>query len=633
MQTRPRRVRLFALVALVAIVVPIVGALWVVTRARHAVAGQILTSEAALAASTGRFLEHSLAEAHTFAAEVAARPSLTAGELRQDLASTDLVRGFEVRSGGRTVLHVGSSDRKATMPIVTGNLVTYVSLIEAIGGPGALDHGRSGSGAIVERNLHVLYSSDPRSKNSRLHSPAVVRLVKEWRSGTASYRSVTLKLRRLTAFAPLPNSNLGITIGIDESEALAPADRLASVLFLAILAFVIVASFITYFVSRTLWRSEERLREQAEHLVVSEERYRATVESLPDAVSVFAAVRDPSGEIVDFRWTFANAAASGITGFSPEELVDHTLLEVLPDHRDSGMFDAYRELVATGVPYENDTLWYEDVWGDGTRRNRAFDVRATKVADGFVVVTREVTDLREAAQRLSDLADEQKRLNDIKSEFVGVVAHDLRAPLTAIGGFADLIAVSDTDDSRMFAGRITAAVQRMNDLVHDVLDVSAIEAGEYHLVAEPFDVAALVREAAHEMSSAAPQARLDVEVPTEEIWMTGDANAYRRVLANLIGNAIKYAGDGCAVEVRRDGDVTISVVDRGPGIPAESLETVFDRFTRLPGTDKKGTGLGLYICRQLVEQQGGRIWATSVVGEGSVFAFTIPAKPANVSAA
>jgi PAS domain S-box-containing protein len=132
----------------------------------------------------------------------------------------------------------------------------------------------------------------------------------------------------------------------------------------------------------------------------SHERFRSAVHHLPDAVSVFEAVRDDAGAIADFRWVYANPAAARMTGHPLEDLLGGMLLDVLPNHRTSGTFETYRRVVESGVPHVDETLWHDDVWGDGgRRRRRAFDVRATKVGDGFVVVTREVTEMRETAER------------------------------------------------------------------------------------------------------------------------------------------------------------------------------------------------------------------------------------------
>lgn len=149
-----------------------------------------------------------------------------------------------------------------------------------------------------------------------------------------------------------------------------------------------------------LWRDVTDVATAQAAARESHERFRSTVEHLPDSVSVFEAIRDDAGTIVDFRWVYANPASAALTGHSVETLQRSTLLKLLPEHANSGVFATYVGVVETGEPFLQETLWYEDVWGDGEApRRRAFDVRATKVGDGFVVVTREVTGVRRSAER------------------------------------------------------------------------------------------------------------------------------------------------------------------------------------------------------------------------------------------
>lgn len=144
-------------------------------------------------------------------------------------------------------------------------------------------------------------------------------------------------------------------------------------------------------------------------LRLKERQFRISVEQLHEALSVFVAIRDREGRIEDFRWTFANKAASAIAGYTSSELEGRRLLEVLPGHELSGMLDVYKRVVETGAPYVEPALEFEDVWGDGRRRRRVFDVRASKLDDGFVVVTREITEQREQELELRRRGAELER--------------------------------------------------------------------------------------------------------------------------------------------------------------------------------------------------------------------------------
>jgi PAS domain S-box-containing protein len=355
---------------------------------------------------------------------------------------------------------------------------------------------------------------------------------------------------------------------------------------------------------------------------------------LPD-VSVFTAIRDRSGNIIDFLWSYANAGASAMTGYTQSDLIGHTFLEVLPDHGPAGMFEVCRNLVETGDPYEESTLWSEEIWSDGSSRPCAFDVRATKVHDGFVVVTRDVTELREQSDRLAQLEAERQGLLDLKNEFVEIVAHDLRTPLTVADGFANLLVDTWdelTEDARVaMVRKIQSSIGRLGNLANDVLEVARIESGTFTFDIAPFDLEELVRATVDETSSVHTVQPFEVHVEPGLPSAVGDRDRLWRVLTNLISNALKYSPEDAAILVslaRTDDYLRVSVADQGPGISSSNKAKLFQKFSRIPSASgvqqPKGTGLGLFISKSFVEGLGGTISVESTPGSGSTFAFTVP---------
>jgi signal transduction histidine kinase len=169
----------------------------------------------------------------------------------------------------------------------------------------------------------------------------------------------------------------------------------------------------------------------------------------------------------------------------------------------------------------------------------------------------------------------------------------------------------------------------MNRLIQDLLDVSSIEAGQFSIDKRPQPVNSLVVDAveAVQVQAAARSLHLETRLPQASPRVDCDADRVSQVLANLLGNAIKFTEPGGTILVRvepRASDVLFSVADTGPGIPVPHLPYVFDRFWRTPDPARKGTGLGLSIAKGIVEAHGGRIWVESQVGQGSVFFFTLP---------
>jgi PAS domain S-box-containing protein len=234
--------------------------------------------------------------------------------------------------------------------------------------------------------------------------------------------------------------------------------------------------------------------------------------------------------------------------------------------------------------------------------------------------------LYEAAQRATHARD----------EVLGIVAHDVRSPLNSILLAARTLERQREQDADARGQRalqiIVRSVERANRLIQDLLDITRIEAGALSVEQASLDARPLIDDAMTSQallaSAASIEVRIDVAEGLPEIW--ADHDRLLQVLENLVGNAIKFTPIGGLITVgaaMRRGDVVFSVADTGPGIPAENLPHVFDRFWQAKRAERRGAGLGLPICKGIVEAHGGRIWAESEPGFGSTFRFTIPTTP------
>jgi len=235
--------------------------------------------------------------------------------------------------------------------------------------------------------------------------------------------------------------------------------------------------------------------------------------------------------------------------------------------------------------------------------------------------------------RKAQLAAEMRR------DLVAVVAHDLKNPLNAVSMAAALLhkgaaAGPEGDRARRQTGIISRAAERMNRLIHDLLDVSAIDAGRLEIDRQPHRVGPLVSEALESMAPMAQEKQLTLEravaADVEELCTLCDRERMVQIFSNLVGNAIKFsdAGGCIVVSAERAGDaVAFCVADRGPGIAVEHLPHLFDRFWRVRGKRRDGTGLGLWIVKGLVEAHGGRVSVDTSLGAGSRFSFTVPLAP------
>jgi signal transduction histidine kinase/DNA-binding response OmpR family regulator len=235
---------------------------------------------------------------------------------------------------------------------------------------------------------------------------------------------------------------------------------------------------------------------------------------------------------------------------------------------------------------------------------------------------------------------EQRALERMKDEFVAVISHELRTPLTSIRGALGLLAGGAVGALPPKAQRMADVAlnssQRLVRLVNDILDIEKMAAGKLELDLAPLPAAQIVAGAIEEMRAMAAQADVTLAALPINAAVLADPDRVAQALTNLISNAIKFSPRGSTVLVAAGPTdsknlVQFTVTDQGSGIPAGQLETVFDRFTQADASDsraKAGTGLGLPICRGIIEQHGGRIWATSELGQGTTFTFTLPAAPA-----
>ncbi|HWI16331.1 MAG TPA: HAMP domain-containing sensor histidine kinase [Vicinamibacterales bacterium] len=220
-----------------------------------------------------------------------------------------------------------------------------------------------------------------------------------------------------------------------------------------------------------------------------------------------------------------------------------------------------------------------------------------------------------------------------RDDFLGLVAHDLRDLLSGVALSAAIIAkkVADTDQRDPVApeiARIQRHTARATRLLSDLVDVASIDAGRLAIHPAAGDLSALIAEVADEFSASAAAKGIDIAVDDAGA-VPGDFDHARlfQVLGNLVGNAIKFSPRGSRIVLRgrRVGDqLQCAVQDQGPGIPAEHIEAVFQRFAQLKANDRRGLGLGLFIAQRIVDGHGGRIWAESTPGQGTSVLFSIP---------
>jgi PAS domain S-box-containing protein len=451
-------------------------------------------------------------------------------------------------------------------------------LTRASGQPLALKH----DGVLVGQN-----------GPERLQSPRPLKGAHDLLIGGSSYRVVATRLaegkRSVELVALKPSSEI-------DGDADVARWRVMGVGFGLIAALLTMAYAVAPAIARS--RVSRQERDQAERVLAH----------VGDGIFLV----DPEGVIR--LW---NPAAEAITGLRSDAICGRPAQETIPGWpaitaivpvapKPGG---AHESLNAQTVPLD---LAGKEIW---------LSIVGVALADGTVYAFRDVT--------------RERRLEDLRSEFVATISHELRTPLASLHGAAltlrehgqELNAQTQDDLLDMIAGQS----RRLADLVEEILVAGQLDNGSLHVVSEPFDPEELVWAAA-----AAARVRVDenmqIDVSMDAVlpMVRGDARRTRQVLSNLVDNAIKYSPDGGRIELIVDADddyVRFSIRDEGLGIPLGEQKRIFDKFYRLDPDQRRGiggSGLGLYICQELVRSMNGRIQVESDPGEGAVFTFELP---------
>ena len=355
-------------------------------------------------------------------------------------------------------------------------------------------------------------------------------------------------------------------------------------------------------------------KHQAERkLKESEKWFSTTLRSIGDAVIA----TDKNGLI-----TFMNAVAEDLTGWRLEEALNKKLTEVFKIiNRDTRqpVENPVARVILEGnvVGLANHTKLIAR-----SSSEIPIDDRAAPIKDdrgnlvGVVLVFRDVTE-RDKAEKLKD-------------DFIGMVSHEIRTPLTIlIGALGTAMTEGITpEDARSMLHEAMDGADSLNHIVDNLIELSRYQSDRLSLKKEPIDIATVLRGLAESEKTHTGDHDLLVDVPEGLPLVPADKVRVELILVNLLSNAVKYSAEGTKVRIsarRENGHLTISVSDNGVGIPVEKQAGLFQPFERLEnGTEPtKGLGLGLLVCKRLVEAHGGKIWVESVPGKGSIFSFTL----------
>jgi PAS domain S-box-containing protein len=343
--------------------------------------------------------------------------------------------------------------------------------------------------------------------------------------------------------------------------------------------------------------------------------------------AAFNAITDPVAVLdTEFRILMANDATAELYGLSREQIVGGRCSALLHGSHELCEACPVATVIETGKPA------YAEVLATSINEVLATSAYPLKDAEGRVTG---VIKYAKVVTEQKKLEDQRRAVEQFRNELISLASHEIRAPLTSIRGYAETLtngaANLDPEEFREFVQIIDHESQRLETLVTDLLDMSQVDEGKLRLDPGPCALAPVCEEAIRVTVGASSRHDVKSHVPPDLPQIRASRERVRQILVNLLSNATKYSPDGGTVTLTAGtvgGVVRVSVSDEGIGIPEDAQERLFTRFYRVraPETaDVQGTGLGLYICKVIVEGYGGRLWAESRPGDGSTFHVELPA--------
>lgn len=346
-------------------------------------------------------------------------------------------------------------------------------------------------------------------------------------------------------------------------------------------------------------------------------------------IPVYLFVKDPEDE---FRYLYWNKAFADHSKIPASKAIGHTDYEVFPEYADAERFRKDdQELIRT-----RERIDMHETYVSATGETRIVQtLKALVPMEGrnplLIGISWDITNFQNVEQELVKARIKAEQSDRLKTAFLANMSHEIRTPLNAIVGFSKLLPSAETSDEKeLYSNIINQNSDILLQLINDILDLSKIEAGTLEYIKRPMNLGELCR-TIYEVHKMRVQEGVTLFMDNEdELIIMEDRNRIMQVITNFITNASKFTYEG---EIRfgfnvKDNCIEFYVKDTGVGIEPGKVDYVFDRFVKL-NAFAQGTGLGLSICRMIIEKMGGEIWATSEVGKGSTFYFSIPYNEVN----
>lgn len=370
--------------------------------------------------------------------------------------------------------------------------------------------------------------------------------------------------------------------------------------------------------------AEEKLRE-------SEEKFRLTVQSANDAIIL----TDSENKIISL-----NKSAIIMFGYQEGELAGKSFTNLLPErYKETYSYGLEWMLSEEGVRISEKSVEMHGLRKNGTEFALDISVASWKTISGTykASIIRDITDRKHLEEEIIRINMELKMADKIKTQFLSVVSHELRTPITPmkaqlqmnLAGYFGVV----TEKQKTSLEMILRNTQRLDRLIGDVLDISKLEAGVMKFDKDRANLGVVVKNAIETMRQKAQDKKIELNLKEEKIGdIIMDTDRITQVVINLVNNAIKFTSPGGTINVdvsKSDTNAIVKIKDTGIGIKKEDQEKLFKPFVQVDSDDTRkfeGSGLGLSICKGIINSHGGKIWIESEPGKGSTFQFTIPLK-------
>jgi len=438
-----------------------------------------------------------------------------------------------------------------------------------------------------------------------------------------SISSIWKKMTMVFIFAVIVLLLFEVTKGWIFSDLTIWKSHIITIVTLSIIATVTIYFFNKGFthILRDLRKEnvERKLSEKA--LQESEEKLRSIMENSPDAIFMV----NPHG-----KYIYTNKAVTLMLGYSSEDMKNKTLADISPPNKIEEYYGMFKTILTKGSLFTEIEL----LKSDGNYIST--DLNAVLLPDGTVFAScRDITERKVTTQNLKESKKKLLRLNADKDRFISILGHDLRNPFGNILGLSEILVEdlrkADISEIEVIANQINATAQNTSVLLDEILVWASTQQGSISSNPQLLNLRDICLNVLEVLKQTASTKNITINYSApDEIKVYADIDMLKTILRNIISNAIKFTKKDGVISINADKnsvDVRISVSDTGVGISDDNLTKLFDisQIVTTKGTSKEnGTGLGLLICKEFVENHGGKIGVESALGKGSDFYFTLP---------